>query len=111
MAKSRPYKDALLESLKDPAEAAAYINAASEEGEHAFLVAIKNVIKANGATAMAKQMGVNRVSIYNSFSEDGNPKLSTLLAFASALGLRLTFEVETENQRGDTSRSRGVATG
>jgi len=43
------YQKDLIEALKDPAEAAAYLNAALEEGNReTFLLALRNVAKANG---------------------------------------------------------------
>ena len=44
MAKSRSYDETLKESLSDPEEAAAYLNAALEEGDPAvFVLALKDV--------------------------------------------------------------------
>ena len=47
MAKSTEYQKDLIEALKDPCEAAAYLNAAIEEGEReVFLLALRNVAEA-----------------------------------------------------------------
>lgn len=47
MAKSTEYQNDLIEALKDPCEAAAYLNAAIEEGEReVFLLALRNVAEA-----------------------------------------------------------------
>lgn len=41
---SRPYQDELLKALTDPEEAAAYLNAAIDEGsEELFLLALRNI--------------------------------------------------------------------
>jgi len=49
MIKSINYQDYLIESLKDPEEAAGYLNAALEGGEiDVFLLALQNVVKAQG---------------------------------------------------------------
>lgn len=43
------YQQDLIESLKDPHEAAAYLNAAFEDGDHdIILLALQNVAKARG---------------------------------------------------------------
>ncbi len=43
------YQEDLIEDLKDPREAAAYLNAAMEEGNRElFLLAQRNVANANG---------------------------------------------------------------
>jgi len=49
MKASKSYKEVLLASLKDPEEAAEYLNAALEEGdEEALWLALRNVAEANG---------------------------------------------------------------
>ncbi|RVR10350.1 hypothetical protein CN243_10865 [Sinorhizobium meliloti] len=45
-----------------------------------------------GITAVAKDLGVTREALYKSLSEDGDPKLSTLLGVAKDLGIKLTVE-------------------
>jgi DNA-binding phage protein len=43
------YQEDLVNALKDPREAAAYLNAAIEEGDRAvFLLALRNVAEAQG---------------------------------------------------------------
>jgi DNA-binding phage protein len=49
MAKSKSYKNNLIKSLKDPTEAAEYLNAALEEGEpEVFLLALRDVVDSYG---------------------------------------------------------------
>lgn len=55
MKRSKNYHDLLIESLKDPREAMAYLNAAledckdgSEESQNILLVALRNVALAQG---------------------------------------------------------------
>ena len=51
--KTKPYQDYLIESLKDPAEAAGYLNAALEGGDiSVFLLALQNVVKARGGVSL-----------------------------------------------------------
>ena len=96
--RTKSYQAALLESLKDPEEAAAYLNAAlEEEGEEAeelFLVALRNVAEARGVAKVAAAAALNRESLYRALSGKGNPRLSTLGALLDALGLRLAVEVK-----------------
>jgi len=96
--RTKSYQAALLESLKDPEEAAAYLNAAlEEEGEEAedlFLVALRNVAEARGVAKVAAAAALNRESLYRALSAKGNPRLSTLGALLDALGLRLAVEVK-----------------
>ncbi|HQR34116.1 MAG TPA: transcriptional regulator [Blastocatellia bacterium] len=49
MKASKSYQESLLASLREPEEAAEYLNAALEEGdEQSFLLALSNVAEANG---------------------------------------------------------------
>ncbi|HHW4979450.1 TPA: DNA-binding protein [Legionella anisa] len=56
MTKSIDYKDYLVESLKNPQEAAGYLNAALEDGDiDGFLEALRNVVEAQGGmTSLSK---------------------------------------------------------
>ena len=97
--RSKSYKDDLLESLKDPVEAAAYLDAALEGGDHAaFLLAIKDVTDANGGVQeVAETAHLNRETLYRTLSEKGNPKLSSLDSILHAVGLRLSIEPTSLN--------------
>jgi probable addiction module antidote protein len=88
---STSYHEHLVESLKDPEEAAAYLNAALEDDDpRAFLLALRNVAEAHGFTRLAEESGLNRQALYRALSEQGNPRLESLAALLGALGLRLT---------------------
>ena len=95
---TKSYQTALLESLKDPEEAVAYLNAAleddSEDAEELFLLALRNVAEARGVAKVAAAAALNRESLYRTLSAKGNPRLSTLGALLDALGLRLAVEVK-----------------
>lgn len=94
MAKGRGYHDWLIESLKDRKEAAAYLNAALEEGDREmFLVALRNVAEAFGGMGkLANDSSLNRESLYRMLSEKGNPRVSSLDALLHAMNLRLAVE-------------------
>ena len=62
--------------LKTPEEIAAYLDAVLEEGDDKLLlVALRNVVKSKGFTKVAQGAGLRRETLYQSFSEDGNPRL------------------------------------
>lgn len=87
---SRSYQEQLLQDLKDPEEAVAYLNAALEESSEAlFLKALRNVAEAHGIAHLAQSAKLNRESMYRMLSEQGNPQLSSLKAVLDSLGLRL----------------------
>jgi probable addiction module antidote protein len=88
------YTIQLLEDLKDPAEAAAYIETAIREGDRdGLLMALRQVATANGGmTSIAEQTGLSRESLYRAFSKRGNPTVSTLSSVLTATGLRLSVQ-------------------
>ncbi len=91
MTKSKAYQEYLIESLRDPREAEAYLNAALEEEDpELFLLALRNVAEAQGGIAqLAEKAKLNRESLYKLLSERGNPELRSLDALLHALGFRL----------------------
>jgi probable addiction module antidote protein len=92
MTKSKPYQEYLIETLQNPREAEAYLNAALEEEDpELFLLALRNVAEAQGGVAqLAEKAKLNRESLYKMLSERGNPELRSLDALLHALGFRLT---------------------
>lgn len=99
---SVPHRPHLLEWLKDPANAAAYVEAALEEDDPAGLLqALRNVAESRGGVArIAEKTGLNREALYRTLSKRGNPQLRSLTAILSATGLRLSvtpFEVKVRN--------------
>ena len=92
---SRPYKESLLEDLKDSDEAAAYLTAALEDGSpDVFLLALRDVAEAHGMKRLAEGAQLNRESMYRMLSDQGNPQLYSLTAILHQLGLRLSVEVD-----------------
>jgi probable addiction module antidote protein len=75
----------------DSAEAvAAYIDAALETGDAAFIAAaLGDVARAKGMTKLAREANVTRDSLYKALKQDGNPTLSTFMGVLSSLGLEL----------------------
>lgn len=91
------YEEGLWESLKDPLEAAAYLNAALEDGsQEVFLLALRDVTVAFGMSEIARGAALNRENLYRMLSAQGNPQLSSLNTLLRSLGLRLAVEVEAE---------------
>ena len=77
--------------LDNPEEVAAYLDAVLEEGDDKLLlVALRNVVKSRGFAKVARGAGLRRETLYQSFSEDGNPRLSTLNSVLGQLDLRLS---------------------
>jgi len=91
---TKKYEDSLNESLKDPQEAAAYLNTHLEDNEELFLMALRDVAKAYGVADVAEKAQLGRESLYKALSSDGNPKLTTLRSLLKAMGLKLSVEVD-----------------
>ena len=93
-AKTEPYRESLMQSLKNPDEAAQYLNACLEdEDEHVFLLALRDVADAHGGVrALSRNAHLNRESLYRMLSRSGNPTLDSLAAVLNACGLRLAVQ-------------------
>jgi len=100
MKPSRPFRDDLIELLKDPREACAYLNAALEEGDRRiFLEALHEVAEAaGGMSALSRQSRLHRVNLYRILSKKGNPEIQSLESILKAFGLRLAV-VENKPRR------------
>jgi probable addiction module antidote protein len=86
---------ALVQELRDDPEfAAEYLRAAIEDSDEpkVLLLALRQVAEARGMSKVAKAAGVERESLYRALSQSGNPRLSTIVAVARAIGLKLTVE-------------------
>jgi probable addiction module antidote protein len=96
MAQITEYQKDLIAALKDPKEAAAYLNAALEEGDKdAFLLALRNIAEANGGMkVVAEKAHLNRESLYRTLSHRGNPEIRTLFNLLHGVGLRLSVTPE-----------------
>ncbi len=92
------YQEDLIQSLKNSREAAAYLNAAIEEGDRElFLLALRNIAEAQGGvSAIAEKAHLNRENLYRMLSKKGNPEIKSLLTLLSAMGLRLTVKAQKQ---------------
>ena len=99
--RTKKYEESLMESLKNPEEAAAYLNAHLEEedSEEMFLLALRDVAKAHGFSEVAEQADLGRESLYKALSKDGNPKLSTLKSLLKVVGLKLAVEADGPGEK------------
>ncbi len=80
--------------------AAGYLTASFDEGEEAFLLALKDVAEARGGIgSLAKTTALNREGLYAVLSKNGNPRLSTLSAIMDALGMKLEFSPKLQSTK------------
>lgn len=88
------FREYVIESLKeDPELASEYLNAAIEDGDiRVFLMALGDLAKARGMSAVSKKTGLNRENIYRIVSVKGNPQIKSVFALLDAMGLKLKTE-------------------
>jgi probable addiction module antidote protein len=93
-APSVAYEPSLIEQLKDPAEAAAYLEAVLEDGDQgAIMIALRQVARAQGGLAeVARKAHLTREATYRMLSRSGNPELRSLSAILKATGLRISVK-------------------
>ena len=89
----RSHDDYLNKALKDPKEAARYLNAVTQENDPALiLAALAQVARAHGMSKMAKKTSFSRMWLYKMLSKKGNPEFKTFLGVLNVSGLRMSFK-------------------
>ena len=92
----RSHNDYLSKALKDPKEAALYLNAVVDENDPALiLTALSQVAKAHGVSRMAKKVSLSRMGLYKTLSRKGNPQFKTFMGILNASGLQMSFKPAT----------------
>jgi len=93
--------------LKTEEDIAAYLVAASEDGDPKVLVsAMGDVIRARNVSQIARDAGLTREGIYKAFSPEGNPSFSTVVKVARALDLGLSFRAGRAKGKGPATARR-----
>ena len=94
----KSYHSYLVESLKDPAEAAAYLDAVFEDGElEPMLLALKNVAEARrNAVSTPNESDANWEMCYQLLSQGEVPGLLLISKLLNSLGLKLSVTVKDE---------------
>ena len=98
MPASRSYHTYLIESLKDPAEAAAYLDAVLEDGEiELMLLALKNVAEARREIVNTKDSpNTGWETCYQLVSRGEIPDIYLISTLLNDLGLKLSITVRDE---------------
>jgi len=66
-----------------------FIQDAAEGTPEEFIHALSTAARAKGMTAIAKEAGVTRASLYKSLADDGHPRFETVSKIVTALGCKL----------------------
>lgn len=94
--KAIDFDETLFSLLKDPEEAAAYLNEHLEykgkDRDSLFLKALRKVALAQGMDRLSTKTRLTRRSLEKALSENGNPRFSTLSSLLDALGLQVSIE-------------------
>ncbi|HLC16685.1 MAG TPA: transcriptional regulator [Thermodesulfovibrionia bacterium] len=89
------YEAGLQDALSDPLEAAAYLNAALEEGsQEAFLLTLQDIAEAKGIYKTTSQTRLNMESLHGILYSKEYPQLTALNILLRSLGLKLAVQVE-----------------
>jgi DNA-binding phage protein len=103
MPRSTSYHEKLIKDLKDPLEAATYIEVVLEEGDPKMLSkALKNIIEAQGGIdQLSRQSKGERLStlLEQLITEKGEIEFYCLSSLLDALGLQLAVTVKTLGAR------------
>jgi probable addiction module antidote protein len=99
--RTESYREHLLESLRNPDDAAHYLNACLDDKDpRVFLLALRDVADAHGGVrALSRDAGLNRESLYRMLSKSGNPSLDSLGAILKAFGMRLAVQSAGSKRR------------
>lgn len=89
---SRPFDVSELSFMKDPENAALYLEECLADGDmEQFQEALRDVAKAQGGMAsVAETANLGRESLYKALSKKGRPQMETVSKVLGALGMRLS---------------------
>jgi len=89
MPKLKPFDTSAF--LDDDEVVAEYLTAALEDpNPDVFLVAVGQVAKARGMSAVAESTGLGRESLYKALTPGAKPRYDTVLKVLQGLGVKLT---------------------
>ncbi len=78
--------------LRSDDEIASYLQGCYDTGESdVFLVVLRDVAKINGISALAKQTGLSRESLYKALNGKRQPRFDTLQKILTALEIKVRF--------------------
>jgi probable addiction module antidote protein len=81
------------EYIQTKEDVLANLKVALEENDPDFLLSvIGDIARSKGMTQLAKELNLDRVGLYKSFSANGNPSFKTVYTLLDNLGFRLKVE-------------------
>lgn len=104
--KTTPFDAA--EHLTTPEAIAAYLNDAIASGNAGELIAaLGTVARVKGMSAIARDTGLGRESLYKALNGSSSPAFSTINRVIAALGLRMAVTPASRSQRAFSRRKAG----
>ncbi|MFB8788576.1 MAG: transcriptional regulator [Potamolinea sp.] len=107
MPTSRSYQEYLIQSLKDPVEAAAYIEAILEEKDpepELLQLALGNVAEALGELNLSsEQAKIHKEKLNDLLSKHGSDAIYSLRDWLNTLGLKLSVVISEEVKDNNTN--------
>lgn len=89
--RDKSYETSIITTMRDPVEAAAYLEAVLElDDPAALLVALRQIAKAHGMAEVARRAELGEKTLFRALSDKGNPTLTTVHKVLHAVGLRLS---------------------
>ena len=91
--KFRSFTEYVQDSIQNPKDAAAYLNAAAEdEDEKVFLIALKNVIEVHGGLSeLSRKTSLNRGNLHRMLTGKGQPRFASIHKVLHASGFELAI--------------------
>jgi probable addiction module antidote protein len=87
------FDDLIVDNMRDPEYAVAYLQDALDESIEDFLRALGKYVKANGGIAKCSEnAGISREALYRMLSETGNPEFRSIMSVLKACRLHLSIE-------------------
>ena len=82
----------ILDYLENDKKIASFLEVCLEDNDYKFFMkALGEAIKAHGINEMAKKLGVNRESLYKSFSGNRRPNFETVFKAIKEIGLKINI--------------------
>ena len=86
--------------MTSPESQQSLLDDAFASGSASYIANALGVIaRARGMTEVAREAGVTREALYKSLSQEGDPRLTTLLGVARALGVTLTARIDQDTSQ------------
>jgi probable addiction module antidote protein len=83
----------LVDEIKTKEDVIAILEAALEENDIEFLFkVIGDIARSKGMAQIARELNLNRESLYRSFSQEGNPSFGTVVKVLDNLGFQLSIK-------------------